>query len=89
MALRITNISRSLVLVRLLSGRTIHLAAGEQSGEVPEPELRGNPRVQTLVERNLVALDDPAPPRKPARSAKGAQTKGAEAKAAAEKGESS
>ena len=57
MALTVTNVSRTLVVVRLISGESIHLRPGERTGELAEAEIRGNPQVETLAERHLVSVD--------------------------------
>jgi hypothetical protein len=69
MASQITNKSGSVVLVRLRSGATVHLAAGEQSAELDDVDVRNNPRIESLVQRNLVTVVDTSPPEKKSTSA--------------------
>ena len=40
MTLKVTNVSRTLILVRLRSGDTIHLRPGEQTRELPDAEIK-------------------------------------------------
>jgi hypothetical protein len=67
MALKVTNLSRNLILVRLASGGSVHLRAGEQC-ELPDAEVKGNPRVTELVARHLLAVEDVPEPKKARRS---------------------
>lgn len=69
MTLKVTNVSRTLILVRLRSGDTIYLRPGEQTRELPDAEINDNPRVGTLVERHLVSVDTVPEPKKGRRSA--------------------
>jgi hypothetical protein len=52
----ITNNSPGLLLIRMRSGHTIHLGVGETTGELPEPEISGNPRIEPLRERGLITV---------------------------------
>jgi hypothetical protein len=61
MGAKITNASSGPVQIRLRSGATLHLAPGEQSPELEDPEVRNNPRLDALVARRLVTLEEPAP----------------------------
>ena len=74
MALKVTNLSRNLILVRLLSGGTVHLRPGEQSGELPDAEFNGNPRVEDLVRRRLLGVEEIPDRRKTRRSSATAET---------------
>jgi hypothetical protein len=58
MAVTVTNVSRMVLLIRLRSGGSLHLRPGERTGELADAEVRHNPRVDTLVERSLVHIDD-------------------------------
>lgn len=69
MASQITNKSGGVILVRLRSGGTLHLAAGEQSPELEDADVRNNPRLEPLVQRNLIAVEDVTPADKPSGSA--------------------
>jgi hypothetical protein len=73
-AVTVTNLSRDMMLIRLRSGETIHLHAGEVTAELPDAEIVGNPRVDVLIERHQVAVKEVAAPAKgrpqPSRSAK-------------------
>lgn len=69
MASQITNKSSGVILVRLRSGGTLHLAAGEQSPELEDADVRNNPRLEPLVQRNLIAVEDVTPADKPSGSA--------------------
>src|SRR5437763_1117365 len=64
--LTVTNVSGMLLQIRLRSGDSLHLRPGEQTGELADAEVQDNPRVDTLVDRGLVRVDDvaaaPAPP---------------------------
>lgn len=68
MSYRIVNRSAGPVLLRLRSGRTIHLRAGGDAPDLEGAEILGNPRVASLVERRLIAVeevDEAVPRRKP------------------------
>lgn len=69
MAFQITNKSSDVILVRLSSGSTLHLAAGEQSPELEDADVRNNLRIEPLVQRNLIAVEDVTPSEKPSGSA--------------------
>jgi hypothetical protein len=77
MALKVTNLSRNLILVRPLSGGTVHLRPGEQSDELPDAEVKGNPRVEDLVGRRLLGVEEIPDRRKTRRSSATAETKSA------------
>jgi hypothetical protein len=75
MALTVTNVSGMLLLIRLRSGSTLRLRPGGRTGELADAEIRDNPRVDTLVERGLVRVDDvAAPPPAPAEPVESAET---------------
>lgn len=57
MGVRVINVSDHMVLVRLRSGGALHLASGEQSEELPEQELVGNPRVTPLCASGVITLE--------------------------------
>jgi len=61
MGFKITNASNGPVLIRLRSGATLHLAPGEQSPELEGPEVRNNPRLEPLLARRLVTLEETSP----------------------------
>jgi hypothetical protein len=64
LVVRVTNASRNLVLIRTRSGPTIYLDSGEQTDELPEHEIIGNPQVEPLRERGLITVytvDKPKP----------------------------
>lgn len=69
MASQITNKSSGLILVRLRSGATLHLAAGEKSPELEDADVRDNPRLESLLQRNLIAVEELTPADKPSGSA--------------------
>ncbi len=56
MAMRIENLSSSTVLLRFLSGATLHLRAGETSEDLQAADVKGNPRIDVLVERGVVRV---------------------------------
>jgi hypothetical protein len=56
LAVTVTNASRNLVLIRTRSGPTIYLDSGEQTDELPEHEIIGNPDVEPLRERGLITV---------------------------------
>jgi hypothetical protein len=74
MASKVTNLSRNVVLVRLASGGTVHLGPGEQIDELADAEVKGNQRVQELVERRLLAVEDVPERKKPARRSASSET---------------
>lgn len=75
MAVTVTNVSGMVLLIRLRSGRSLHLAPGEPTGELADAEVMDNPRVDTLVERGLVRIDPlAAPPAEPSDTTEAAQT---------------
>jgi hypothetical protein len=61
MGFTITNTSDGPVLVRLRSGATLHLAAREQSQVLEDPDVRNNPRLEDLLARQLVELQEVSP----------------------------
>lgn len=69
MASQITNKSSGVILVRLRSGGTLHLAAGEQSPELEDVDVQNNPRLESLLQRNLITVEDVTSPEKPSGSA--------------------
>jgi hypothetical protein len=73
MPYRITNRTNETVLVRLLSGRTIHLAAGAETDELDGAEINGNPRLFSLLERRLVTMEGSGASRSPAPAKKTAK----------------
>jgi hypothetical protein len=60
MAVTVTNVSDMVLLIRLRTGGSVHLRPGERTGELAGAEVYHNPRVDTLVERHLVRIDDVA-----------------------------
>jgi hypothetical protein len=60
MAVTVTNVSDMVLLIRLRTGGSVHLRPGERTGELAGAEVYHNPRVDTLVERRLVRIDDVA-----------------------------
>lgn len=78
MALKVTNVSSNLILVRLRSGDTVHLRPGEQTRELPDAEIKDNPRVTALVERHLVSVDKIPEAKKGRRSASATAEEGSE-----------
>ncbi len=64
MSYRITNRTSRTVLLRLRSGQTLHLGAGARTDELDGAEINGNPRIASLVDRNLVAVEGGTTPRK-------------------------
>jgi hypothetical protein len=58
MLYRITNRSAGPVLLRLRSGRTIHLRAGAQTPDLEGADVHGNPRLASLIERRLIVVDE-------------------------------
>jgi hypothetical protein len=61
MPYRIINSSAGPVLLRLRSGRTLHLRSGAQAADLESAEVNGNPRIAALVERRLVTVEEEAP----------------------------
>ncbi len=68
MPYRITNSSTGPVLLRLRSGRTIHLRAGAQTGDLEGAEINGSPRIASLADRRLITVEDVTPPKAAAAS---------------------
>ena len=88
MPYRITNRSTGPVLLRLRSGRTVHLRAGAETSDLEGSEVNGNPRIASLVERRLIAVQEVIPagsgrrPRTAAKSAPAAKSAAPAAKRA-------
>lgn len=57
MSVHITNVSNGLVSVELNSGRTVHLAPGERSGELEPYEVDDNHWVRVLRDRGRLAVE--------------------------------
>jgi hypothetical protein len=56
MPTRVTNISKSLLIVPLNSGETLHLAPGETSADpLGDYELDGNEKFEKMLSNNLLA----------------------------------
>ncbi len=62
---RVSNHERRPVVIRGLSGASIHLAALETGREIRALELEGNPMVEKLKQRNILAVEEVAPPAQP------------------------
>jgi hypothetical protein len=58
MPLKIENLTTGVVLLRYRSGRTEHIAGGATTEELPDSEVRSNPRILRLAERQIVAVHD-------------------------------
>jgi hypothetical protein len=58
MPFQITNTSSGPVLIRLRSGATLHLVPGERSPELEDPDVRNNPRLEPLLARRLVTMQE-------------------------------
>lgn len=56
MPVQLTNISRSLVIVPLNTGESIHLAPKERSREIDDVEIADNRWLDELQRRHLVAV---------------------------------
>ncbi|MGA1870569.1 MAG: hypothetical protein ACMUJM_18695 [bacterium] len=56
MSVFIENLTNRLVLLRLNSGQTLHLAPRASSREIPDIEVRKNLKVQKLLDRHIIAL---------------------------------
>jgi hypothetical protein len=54
MACRIVNRAKHLLIVPLNSGKTLHLAPGESSRPIADPEINGNEKVAKLLRSNLI-----------------------------------
>jgi hypothetical protein len=75
MPYRITNRSTGPILLRLRSGRTVHLRAGAETSDLEGSEVNGSPRIASLVERRLIAVQEVTPAgtgRRPRTAAKSA-----------------
>lgn len=53
-----TNVSGGPVLLRLNSGVTLHLAPGEVSRELEGADVLGNARLEPLLQRRLLHLEE-------------------------------
>ena len=56
MPVKIQNCTKRLVSVRLNGGETVHIAPRTFSPGFPEVEVNGNPKVQKLLDRCVIAL---------------------------------
>jgi hypothetical protein len=52
----IENKTDTTVLLRLRSGMTLHLGARQTSPQLEDADIRGNPRIDSLVERGSIAV---------------------------------
>jgi hypothetical protein len=74
MPYRIENKTGTTVLLRLRSGVTLHLGAGQTSPELEDADVLNNPRIEKLVARGSVTMVDVeeasagGAPRRPRRS---------------------
>jgi hypothetical protein len=55
----IINQAQGIVLLRLNSGRTRHLAPHEVLKDVEHVEIKGNSQIKRLVEKRLIAIEPP------------------------------
>jgi len=55
MHVKIENLSKRLVLLRLNSGETLHLAPRKTSSEIEEVEINNNPKFQKLEALQIIA----------------------------------
>jgi hypothetical protein len=58
MPVTIENLSKKPVLLRLNSGKTLHLAPNKTSSELRDAEVRSNTKVQKLQDRYVIALHE-------------------------------
>ena len=79
----ITNLERRPVTFRGKSGESFHLAPRESGREVRALEVDGNPMVEKLVARRVLAVEAVAPPKKKSRGRPAAKKRKAPSKAAA------
>lgn len=56
----IHNCTSREILLRLKSGLTVHLAAGARTAALEGAEINGNQRIASLVDRQLVVIEDAA-----------------------------
>jgi hypothetical protein len=60
MSVHITNVSSGLLSVQLNSGRTVHLAPRERSGEIEPYEVDENHWVRRLSDQGWLAVEESA-----------------------------
>lgn len=75
MAVTIRNKMNRPVMIRLNSGRTCYLNAGDTSGEIIDVEISHNAKLARLRDRNIVELQDVKKPAAVAAKAKKATQK--------------
>lgn len=57
----VENKTNTTVLLRLRSGMTLHLGARQTSPELEDADVGGNPRIDSLVDRGVIAVVQAAP----------------------------
>ncbi len=57
MSVEIKNLTNRPVLMRLNSGRSLHLAPGATSTELADTEISNNAKVEKLTGRHVIALN--------------------------------
>lgn len=72
---RVSNHERRPVVIRGLSGESYHLAARETGREIRALELDGNPMVEKLKQRNVLAVEEVSAPQKPKSATRRARSK--------------
>jgi hypothetical protein len=75
MAVTIRNKTNRPVMIRLNSGRTCYLNAGDTSGEIIDVEIAHNERLARLQGRNIIELHEIKKPAAPAAKTKKATQK--------------
>ena len=56
MAYKITNLSKQLTILRLNSGKSVHLAPGKHSDAIEDYEVNSNAMLQKLSDKGVIAL---------------------------------
>ncbi|MBV7328186.1 hypothetical protein KFU94_07975 [Chloroflexi bacterium TSY] len=70
MSIKIQNVTNRPVLLRLNSGRTLHLDPRGTSSEIRNVEVKNNAKVQKLQERRIIALHEVKEKKPPTRGPK-------------------
>jgi len=63
MAMTLTNLDKTLLILALNSGNTLYLAPGESSAPVDDIELNGNRKAEKLAKNGLLKLTAVSEPR--------------------------
>lgn len=75
MSVKIVNRSKQLLVIPLNSGATLHLAPGEEAIGIEPIEVKKNPTIEKLAQKNWLLVAEGEEDEKPARESKRGKSK--------------